>query len=242
VACQTCHIPTYAKNASDTVATEATETHRTWLDTAGSTPPIHPASQKANNLTPVYRHWDGTSRNALLDLAAAVDPETGRYPTSLPEGDVADPAAKLYAFKHKTAVQPIVETSGTFVALDTSVFFATGDAEAAVRQGLINMGLDPSTEVSWVETETYQMLNHQVSDEDAALECDDCHESTARMDLQGELGYALKGPKSQGCYQCHGSKEDKPFTTIHNKHVKDKRYDCSWCHSFSRPERGLRMP
>ena len=30
VACQTCHIPTYAKSASDSAATEATETHRTW--------------------------------------------------------------------------------------------------------------------------------------------------------------------------------------------------------------------
>jgi hypothetical protein len=61
------------------------------------------------------------------------------------------------------------------------------------------------------------------------------------MDLQGELGYALKGTQAQVCYQCHGSKEDKSFTELHNKHVKDKRYDCSWCHSFSRPERGLRM-
>jgi uncharacterized protein YfaS (alpha-2-macroglobulin family) len=28
----------------------------------------------------------------------------------------------------------------------------------------------------------------------------------------------------------------------HDKHVKDKKYDCSWCHGFSRPERGLTMP
>ena len=31
VACQTCHIPVYAKDASDTGASEATEVHRTWL-------------------------------------------------------------------------------------------------------------------------------------------------------------------------------------------------------------------
>jgi len=24
--------------------------------------------------------------------------------------------------------------------------------------------------------------------------------------------------------------------------LKDKKYDCSWCHGFSRPERGLKMP
>jgi len=61
VACQTCHIPTSAKNANDTTASEATEVHRTWLETQGSEPPIHPASEKANNLIPVYRHWNGTS-------------------------------------------------------------------------------------------------------------------------------------------------------------------------------------
>ncbi|MEJ2492690.1 MAG: MopE-related protein [Desulfuromonadales bacterium] len=37
VACQTCHIPTYAKNASDTAADESTEIARSWQ--AGSEPP-----------------------------------------------------------------------------------------------------------------------------------------------------------------------------------------------------------
>ena len=32
VACQTCHIPVYAKDASDTAASEATEIYRTWLE------------------------------------------------------------------------------------------------------------------------------------------------------------------------------------------------------------------
>jgi hypothetical protein len=104
------------------------------------------------------------------------------------------------------------------------------------------MGLNANEPYSWVETDTFQMLNHQVSSSEAALACDDCHGSTARMDLQGELGYALKGPQSTVCFQCHGEKEDKSFTELHNKHVKDKRYDCSWCHSFSRPERGLNTP
>jgi hypothetical protein len=29
---------------------------------------------------------------------------------------------------------------------------------------------------------------------------------------------------------------------MHNKHVADKQYDCSACHTFSRPERGLINP
>lgn len=40
VACQTCHIPYYAKDANDSVATEATETHRTWLSTSSPVAPL----------------------------------------------------------------------------------------------------------------------------------------------------------------------------------------------------------
>ncbi len=242
VACQTCHIPIYAKDASDSPSTEATETHRTWLTTHSTAPPFHPALYKDNDLVPEYRFWNRKSSNHLLHDIAVIDPTTGRYPTSRPIGDVADDGAKLYAFKYKTAEQPFAHDQGKLIALDTSVFFATGDPIAATEQGLVNMGLSENEPYSWVETDTFQMLNHQVSASEAALECNDCHGSTQRMDLQGELGYALKGPESQVCYQCHGSKENKSFTELHNKHVKDKRYDCSWCHSFSRPERGLRTP
>ncbi len=245
VACQTCHIPIYAKDAGDSSATEATEVHRTWLGTHGSTPPIHPASEKQNNLVPEYRWWNRTSRNYLLGEVAQVDPATGRYPTSRPLGDVDDPNSKLYAFKYKTAEQPIDTDSSKLIALDTSVFFATGDAHAATEAGIDNMnamGIPVGADYAFVETDTFQMLNHQVSPHGMALQCSNCHGSTARMDLQGELGYELKGPESQICNQCHGPKEGMSFTKLHEKHVKDKKRDCSWCHTFSRPERGLRMP
>jgi len=242
VACQTCHIPVYAKDAADSAATEATETHRTWLDSHSTAPPFHPAMLTANDLAPEYRFWNRTSRNYLLHEVATIDPATGRYPTSRPLGDIDDPSSKLYPFKYKTAEQPFAHDQGKLIALDTAVFFATGDAIAATEAGLVNMGLSSTEPYSWVETDTYQMLNHEVSESGVALTCTQCHGSTARMDLQGELGYALKGPRNVVCYQCHGNKGDKSFTELHDKHVKDKRYDCSWCHDFSRPERGLRMP
>ncbi len=69
----------------------------------------------------------------------------------------------------------------------------------------------------------------------------DCHSGTAQMDLQA-LGYTLKGPASEVCTQCHTPKEEKPFYTLHDKHVSGEGYDCIWCHTFSRPERGLMLP
>jgi len=242
VACQTCHIPVYGKDAGDSAASEATETHRTWLETHTSTPPIHPASTKANNLVPEYRFWNHTNRNSLLGEVAEIDPATGRYPTSRPIGDIDDPASKLYPFKYKTAEQPLASRTGQLIALDTSVFFATGDVEAAVRQGLENMDMDRNESFEFIETDTFQALNHEVSPSSEALDCSSCHGSTARMDLQGELGYHLKADQRTVCTQCHGNESYDSFTWVHDKHVEDKRYDCSWCHEFSRPERGLQMP
>jgi hypothetical protein len=239
VACQTCHIAFYAKNASDTPDTEATETHRTWLATHSPSPPYHPAADSDNRLTPVYRFWNGSSRSYLLGETAVVDPVTGRYPTSRPVGHVSNPDAKLYAFKYKTAEQPITNDTSKLIALATDVFFATADAAAATEQGLTNMGLNPSTPYSWIETDTLQMLNHQVGDEDAALRCADCHDSTARVDLAGELGYRMWGSTSTTCTQCHGPEPMPSFESLHNEHVLEEGFDCSWCHTFSRPERGL---
>ena len=55
-----------------------------------------------------------------------------------------------------------------------------------------------------------------------------------------DLGYALKVATGTVCSQCHKApSKTVSFDSVHNKHVSDKKYDCSFCHSFSRPERGL---
>ena len=41
------------------------------------------------------------------------------------------------------------------------------------------------------------------------------------------------------CSQCHGNKASKGFQWDHEFHVRDRGLDCSSCHDFSRPERGL---
>jgi len=250
VACQVCHIPLYARNAADTAATEATEIHRTWLEghqTASGA--IHPANVMANNLLPAYRFWNGTSYAYNLGEKATLDRATGRYPTSRPVGSIDDRGSKLFPFKYKTAEQPLATNLGMLIAVDTSVFFATGDAAAATEQGLENMGYSPAEPYKWIETDTFQLLTHEVAPDSSALSCASCHEETTRMDLMGELGYALKGPRSTVCTQCHGQEDEEEeedgesgYRWIHDEHVNEKHFDCSWCHGFSRPERDLKMP
>ncbi len=242
VACQSCHIPTYAKNAGDTAATEATETHRSWRSSDASAPPYHPTSIKANDLVPRYRFWNRYSTNYRLGEVAQFDTAANAYPTSRPDGSVDDtsPDNKLYPFKYKTAEQPLMSSSGKLIALDTAVYFTTANAEAAIRAGLANMGYSENEAYSWVTTDTFQVLNHQVSPAVQALDCTACHEMTTRMDLQGELGYNLKSTEATVCSQCHGFKTNPGFTSVHRKHVAEKQLGCQNCHTFSRPERNLK--
>ena len=239
VACQTCHISKYARNAADTAATEATEIHRDWTHTHTTTPPIHPARTSANDLKPKYAFWNRYSNSGLLFDTPALDPATNAYPTSRPVGGINDAASKLYPFKYKTAYQPFATSRGQLIAIDTSVFFATGDYVAATRQGLVNMGY-PSTEPwTMVNTDTYQLITHTVPPKASVLQCSSCHGTTTQMDLRA-LGYVKKS--TSVCTQCHSSKSWPGYSSGHKEHVSEKRYDCSWCHPFSRPERGLCMP
>jgi len=246
VACQTCHIPVYGKDAADTTATEATEMHRSWLDTShhGSNPPFHPGSVKANNVKPKYKFWNRLSDSILLFDMSVVDVATGAYPTSRPIGYIDGPLGnKLYPFKYKTAEQPIRDANKVLIAIDTYEYIlVSGDPILATQKGLANMGYNSNDSFSWVITDTYQLLNHQIPPKASALACSTCHENTSQMNLPGELGYNLKAAKSVICSQCHKEKNWKGYVSGHSRHVDTKNYDCSWCHTFSRPEKGGTMP
>ena len=252
VACQTCHITTYAKFP--------TEVHRDWLThhdgtdattcTAENPCAGHPHTEKGSNLIPEYKWWNRLSDNYLLhdDASRTYDAAKDTYPTSRPLGEVTD--GKLYPFKYKTALQPMTVADSRLIAMDTFEYLKnSGNVLTSVENGLENMGYARNTAYTWVTTDTYQLINHGVA-QDTVLGCNDCHENTSRMDLQGELGYELKGEMGEVCIQCHNQKqvdrfvrqpEKLPFFKMHNRHVGVKQLDCSTCHNFTRPERNLNL-
>lgn len=239
VACQSCHIRTFARNASDTAATEATEMFRDWTapEWIVAMNRYEPTVALLNDQKPTYRFWNKTSW--VYNLGdPAVTSAAGRYVMSMPQGAINQDGSKLYPFKYKTANQPYAPGRNQLVAIDTAVYFKTGDTAAAVKSGLVNMGLPETEPTTFVTTEEYQALNHEVPPGTRALQCSECHENTAQLDLK-TLGYTLKAEKTQVCSQCHRDRDAKPFADLHSRH---KPYDCSWCHDFSRPERGLKMP
>jgi len=244
VACQTCHVgQASARNASDTAATEATEMFRDWA----AAPKLvgtqyHPATTLANNIKPVYRFWNKYSNNYSFNEVAVLDAATNAYPTSRTAGAITDAstATKLYPFKYKTANQPYAYLKNVLVALDTSVFFAGSGLDAATRQGLVNMGYSATEPYELVKTDTYQLLTHEIAPKDGALKCEQCHGSTATQMNLKSLGYTLKAAESTVCSQCHRARTNPGWKEVHAEHVTQQRWDCSMCHSFSRPEKGLR--
>jgi len=243
VACQTCHVgPVSARNASDTPAAEATEIFRDWSFQHQVGTQWHPATTLANNITPAYRFWNKYSNNYSFNEIAVVDAATGAYPTSRTAGAITDTstATKLYPFKYKTAKQPYAYLRQVLVALDTSVFFAGGGLDAATRQGLVNMGYTADEPYEMVTTDTYQLLTHEIAPKDKALTCEQCHGATATQMNLKSLGYTLKAAQSTVCSQCHRDRSSPGWKDVHSRHVTSLRYDCSMCHSFTRPELGLR--
>jgi hypothetical protein len=258
LACQTCHIPTFAKNAADTSASEATEIHRDWQVPEWNAAKLRwePTPTKANNLIPEYLHWNGTSWGYNLKDAAIWDSKTSAYPMSRPQGGINDANSKLYPFKYKTATQAFAAALNLIIPIDTAKYWAMPappstpsmtDINAAVTSGLTNLGLSPTATISWVMTDEYQLIAHEVpTAANNVLACAKCHiNSTAtQMKLTAELGYAIKKPTSDLCNDCHGSESYTSnysgFLSIHSRHVNSQQRDCSNCHNFSRPERGLR--
>ncbi len=240
VACQTCHIPSYAK--------VATETHRDWRTPHDGSPadgisgPGHPHTDKMADLTPDYLFWNRKSDNYLLgdDASRTYNGNLDTYPTSTPKGAINDLESKLYPFKYKTAYQPKTVSSDRLIALDTYEYLkVSGNVEESIKNGLVAMGYSAAEPYEWVLTDTYQLLNHGIGPSTSALQCGDCHGVGAQMDLSGKLGYQLKDSRPTVCTQCHGPEEDEGFYALHNEHVQGEGIKCSSCHTFTRPERGL---
>lgn len=245
VACQTCHIGrASARNASDTTATEATEMNRDWSRPVWDAAKARwePTVGLFNNIKPAYRFWNRYSDNYSLEEVAVIDPKTANYPTSRPMGAVTDTdtATRLYPFKYKKASQPYATTRGVLIPLDTRVYFAGFGLTAATQAGLANLGYNASDPWKMVTTDTYQLLTHEIAPKDRALTCSNCHGSSASQMNLKTMGYGLKAATSVVCVQCHRlPAEQLSYLSLHDKHVKDKRIDCSMCHGFTRPERGL---
>jgi len=227
VACQACHAPTFAKVAPTDMA-------RDW-SLPGDLNPVtklwEPHMAMASHVTPEYRFFDGTSEFYQFGEPALPGPG-GRILMAGPRGSITTPGAKIIPVKHHLGRQPIDPTTRRLLPLKIGIFFSTGDVATAVAEGTKAVGWTYDGH-EFADTERYMGIFHEIAPAEQAVACTSCH-GGGRMDFAA-LGYTPKATRNGKplCQSCHGNKGTPSFTKVHEKHVTDKRYDCSTCHAFS---------
>ncbi len=200
VACQTCHIPTYAK-------VHPTKIYWDW-STAGklkdgkpyikeSEDKLHEYDSKhgdatfGKNLKPEYVWFNGTADHHLIEdkidtVPLELNHLFGSYEDNLHPANPHNVSKiwpvkimrgkQIYDTVRKTLIQPkLVGKKGS------GAFWADFDWQASATAGMKYMGLPYSGHYGFVETRSYWPINHMVSPAKEALQCADCHSKQGRL-------------------------------------------------------------
>ncbi len=196
VACQTCHIPEYAKVNSVNI-------HWDW-STAGKLRDGKPfmiedslgdhiyKSIKGSftwgrHLKPQYFWFNGTADHYLLgdkvpegDTVVVLNQIHGSY---------SDVRSKIYPMRIHTTKQPfdlgtrmIIQPKLAALKKGVGAYWKDFDWNKAAEVGMKHVGLPYSGKFGWINTIMYWPLNHMVSTKDKSLQCTDCHtENNSRL-------------------------------------------------------------
>ena len=189
VACQTCHIPIYAK-------ANATKMYWDW-STAG----------KLKNGEP-YVEEDSTGNHAYMSIKGSFKWEKDVKPdyvwfngtashyiegdkiqdTTRPlvlnqlHGSYADDESKIVPVKIHTAKQPFDPINKILIQpklyadrKGQGAFWKDFDWQTASREGMKEVNLPFSGKISFIETEMYWPVNHMVSSKENSVSCNECH-------------------------------------------------------------------
>ncbi len=190
VACQTCHIPTFAKGKAT----------KTWWDWSKAGKNIKPEEEYGRetfmkkkgefhwgkNLRPEYAWYNGSMERYLM--GDKLDPKEVLY-LNKPLGSVYDNRAKIYPFKVMRGKQ-IYDAEYNYLIVPKlwGGYWKHFDWDKAAREGMAVAGLPYSGHFDFVETKMYWRINHEVVPKEKALKCIECHGKNSILDWEA-LGY-----------------------------------------------------
>jgi octaheme c-type cytochrome (tetrathionate reductase family) len=204
IACETCHIPSFARGG---VATKIDWDWRTMGKlkngvgykeegyTQGNGEHRHTYKsikgdfKYGENVKPVYAWFDGTMRYTTIDTQ--FDPDKGPIKINSFSGSSDDPDSRIYPFKRMHTIQPYDKGNNTLVYMELwgntdTALWGNYDFEKAIKTGMAKFNLPYSGKWGFIETYSYWPINHMVAPEEDALECDECHSKGGRLkDLDG---------------------------------------------------------
>lgn len=209
VACQTCHIPEYAKENA---------TKMTWdWSTAGKLKdgePFHLEDEDHNhtylsikgsftwekNVKPEYTWFNGTADHYILgDKTDTLKP----IAINTLNGSYHD--GKIIPVKVHRAKQPYDPVNQLLIQPHTvnpekgsGAYWTDFDWEKASAIGQEKMGLPFSGEVAFANTEMSWPINHMVAPADKALSCTECHTDAPEGRLSQLSGFYMPGRDGHG--------------------------------------------
>lgn len=185
VACQTCHIPAYAKDEPALIAWNWLMTGKTnTIFRAGTGAGLQLHDQNgfwsASDIEPVYLWDDGADQ--IYTRGQKIQPQELTVLQQPGEKSASSRLApfrvlygtQLYDSKYRYLISPLLEAEG-------EVLFPGSDWEAIARKGMEAMVLPFSGKYGFTTTATYRRINHGVAPAADALDCLDCHGATGRI-------------------------------------------------------------
>ena len=190
VACQTCHIPTFANKVPTKMDWDWSKAgDDTRKDDVHHYLKIKGEFVYEESVKPEYAWFNLTVDRYLLG-----DKINPAKPVLLnnPRGDIHDKAAKIWPFKIHRGKQPYdVEHRylSPVVTAGKGGFWWEFNWDQALRLGAELAGLPYSGKYDFAHTEMFWPLSHMVQPKERALACTDCHGEGGRMNWSA-LGYA----------------------------------------------------
>ncbi len=233
VNCTVCHIPTFAKVAP-------TDMFRDWSAPGElnlATGLYDPQRTMQSNVTPRYGWWDGKSSIYEFGTASVPGASGNVYMAGPSAASATTLGAKIFSFKHHTALQPMDAVTKYLLPLKIGQFYMQGDLVNAIPLGQDALGW-PRNPYDYQKTERWMGLFHEVSPKENALgynnACNTCHGTTTPKVPLKSLGYTIRTGQTTAalCSSCHDS-ETYSFNAVHPRHTNEG-YDCSRCHNFSK--------
>lgn len=191
VACQTCHIPVFAKG-------QATKMSWKWSDVGKEIKAEEQfdketfAKKKGSfvwgmTVKPTYAWSNGMIERYMIGDKIK-DPGKPVY-MSRPAGDIKDKTAKIFPYKLYTGDQPMdVKFKYLSIFQQYKSLWADYNWDKALKAGAEGSGLPYSGKYQFVNTVTYIAAEHEVSPKEEALQCGECHMGGDRMNWKA-LGY-----------------------------------------------------
>lgn len=192
IACQTCHIPIFAKDKPTLMFWDWSKAGKE-MDILNDDPnriEIHSRKKgflvKKQYLRPQYTWYNGKHQRYLLG-----DPVNLNGVTDLnsPLGDISDPEAKITPYKIFEGVQPAdAKYEYLIIPKLAGSYWEHFNWDIASREGMAEAGLAYSGKLEFVKTRMYWRINHEVVPRNEALTCTHCHNPNGVMDFKA-LGY-----------------------------------------------------